>query len=74
MTYRLEIDDEIKLADNHVSCNITFYSLDGKKVGEFNFDQSPATFVGDVDASAQIFVDMVIKLWGERYGKQLLWR
>ncbi len=38
------------------------FFFEEKEVGCFDFGKSPITFVGDVDESARIFVDTVIKM------------
>ena len=47
---------------------IYFYGRDNVIIGKFDFShQSPPTFEGDVDDSVMVFVDEVIRLWGERF-------
>ena len=41
------------------SYTVSFHR-DGKHIGTFDFNQSPATFTGDADDSAKIFVQAVI--------------
>ena len=36
-----------------------------KEVGIFDFNNSPATFVGDVDESAKIFCETILKMMPE---------
>ena len=58
---------------------LSFWTHAGEKVGEFDFDQAPATFDGNVDESARIFVEAVCRIWGddllsiqrERYAKMV---
>lgn len=45
------------------------FCASGKEIGCFDFGQSPATFTGDVDASAQMFVDAVIRMWPKQSSK-----
>lgn len=42
------------------------FIVEGKEVGCFDFGKHPITFNGDVDASAKIFVDNVIKMFPGR--------
>lgn len=52
---------------NHVPNNtVRFHTADGTVVGTFDFNQVPATFTGDVDASAKIFVEAVINIFNAR--------
>jgi len=39
---------------------VMFHDAKGQLIGTFDFSQSPATFTGDVDASAKLFVELVI--------------
>ena len=39
---------------------------DGKQIGRFDFNQTPATFVGDVNECAQLFVNEVLRILDER--------
>lgn len=41
---------------------VRFYA-NGKEIGCFDFSKSPATFTGDIDESAKLFVDQVIRTW-----------
>lgn len=38
------------------------FTLHGKEIGRFDFGASPPTFTGDVDASARMFVDAVLRM------------
>ena len=49
------------------SYTVSFHR-DGKHIGTFDFNQSPATFTGDVDDSAQIFVQAVIDQFNRTVG------
>ena len=44
---------------------VRFFSKDGEEIGEFDFSKSPATFKGNVDESAKLFVDGVLRMWGK---------
>ena len=46
---------------------VSFHNGD-KLIGYFDFDARPATFSGDVDESAKLFVDAVLKIFDERRG------
>ena len=37
------------------------FHCDGREVGCFDFGQAPATFEGDVDESARLFVEAVLR-------------
>lgn len=45
---------------------IGFHGPDGDIIGKFDFNKTPATFTGDVDESARLFVDAVLRLWGAK--------
>jgi hypothetical protein len=53
------------------SHTITFWNHANKKVGTFNFSNSPATFEGDVDESAKSFTEAVLKHFEYYYKPQL---
>jgi hypothetical protein len=39
------------------------FSHEGKSVGELDWNNHPATFTGDMDASARVFFDYLIQVW-----------
>jgi hypothetical protein len=45
---------------------VTFFNKEGGTIGVFDFETSPATFTGDVDESAQLFVNAVISAFESR--------
>ena len=56
-------EGSITFSDHKPDNTVRFY-LNGKEVACFDFGASPITFVGDVDASAKMFVDAVIYQFG----------
>jgi len=47
-------------SDFQPDCSIRFFK-GNQEVAKFDFNQSPATFTGDVDYAAKVFGDMVIE-------------
>ena len=78
----MEIDFEINAQDSSIfpvidfsydkdaNTSIKFYGDGGELIGEFKFSDSQATFVGNADESAQLFVDLVLKKYGMKDNKQ----
>lgn len=56
------IESERILTVNKPDYTVRFF-LHGEEVGCFDFGKSPATFTGDVDASAKLFVDTVLGIF-----------
>ena len=52
----------VKLVEFTPDYTVRFFA--GKKeIGCFDFGKSPARFTGDVDESAKLFVEAVIRMW-----------
>jgi len=54
---------EFEILDIKHDRTVRFFGADGKEIGCFDFGKSPATFTGDVDGSAKMFVDAILRMW-----------
>lgn len=60
--FKLTEQFNVKLAEFTPNYTVQFFA--GKKeIGCFDFGKSPATFTGDVDESAKLFVEAVMRMW-----------
>lgn len=57
----------ILLSEWKLDHTVRFFA-EGKEIGCFDFGKHPATFTGDADASAKLFVNAIIRMWPQQGG------